>query len=159
MFVSPVVKVNETAPGFRMTVLIELEEKREGDMSGMDSESTDANGAGISALISISLISLISTEVIVMGDIGDEAASAINTVVALRPLDNESASPMTVGLNRRASAETDVAKTSAAVVTVLFLLDLYIEKIKIPIFLDIYTKIKSMTRYAMYYNYTSYIFP
>ena len=96
-----------------MTVLIELEEKREGDMS-MDSESIAANGAGIS---------LISTEVNVMGDIGDEAASAINTVVALR-LDKESASPMTVGLNKRASAETDVAKTSAAVVTVLFLLDL-----------------------------------
>ena len=34
-----------------------------------------------------------------------------------------------VGLNKRASAETDVAKTSAAVVTVLFLFDLQ-ERVK-----------------------------
>ena len=70
----------------------------------------------------------VSTDANVIGDIGEDAASAINTVVALR-LDKESASPMTVGLNKRASAETDVAKTSAEVVTVLFLLDLYVEKI------------------------------
>ena len=72
------------------------------------------------------LTSLISTEVNVIGDMGDEAASAtISTVVALQPLNKESEAslwppPMTVGLNIRASAETDVAKTSAAVVTVLF---------------------------------------
>ena len=84
--------------------------------------------SGAAAVDICGLTSLISTEVNVIGDMGDEAASAtINTVDALQPLDKESTAsprppPMTVGLNNRASAETDVAKTSAAVVTVLFLL-------------------------------------
>merc|ERR1719237_305522 len=85
--------------------------------------------SGAAAAVDIcGLTSLICTEVNVIGDMGDEAASdTISTVVALQPLDKESTAsprppPMTVGLNNRASAETDVAKTSAAVVTVLFLL-------------------------------------
>lgn len=90
--------------------------------------------SGAAAAVDIcGLTSLISTEVNVIGDMGDEAASAtISTVVALQPLDKESTAsprpPMTVGLNNRASAETDVAKTSAAVVTVLFLLVLQTRK-------------------------------
>ena len=73
---------------------MELEENRDGDTS---SRPRDVIGT----------VSLISTEVNVTGDIGDEAASALDRYIGGL-------------LNKRASAETEVAKTSA-VVTVLFL--------------------------------------
>ena len=75
-------------------MLMELEENRDGDTS---SRPRDVIGT----------VSLISTEVNVTGDIGDEAASALDRYIGGL-------------LNKRASAETEVAKTSA-VVTVLFL--------------------------------------
>ena len=73
---------------------MELEENRDGDTS---SRPRDVIGT----------VSLISTEVNVTGDIGDEAASALDRYIGGL-------------LNKRASAETEVARTSA-VVTVLFL--------------------------------------
>ena len=75
-------------------MLMELEENRDGDTS---SRPRDVIGT----------VSLISTEVNVTGDIGDEAASALDRYIGGL-------------LNKRASAETEVARTSA-VVTVLFL--------------------------------------
>ena len=72
--------------------MIELEENRDGDTSSRPRV--------------IGTVSLISTEVNVTGDIGDEAASALDRYIGGL-------------LNKRASAETEVAKTSA-VVTVLF---------------------------------------
>ena len=75
---------------------MELEENRDGDTSSRPRV--------------IGTVSLISTEVNVTGDIGDEAASARDDLL-LRYIGGL--------LSKRASAETEVAKTSA-VVTVLF---------------------------------------
>ena len=82
-------------------MLIELEENRDGETS---SRPTD------DVIDVIGTVSLISTEVNVTGDIGDEAASARDDLL-LRYIGGL--------LSKRASAETEVAKTSA-VVTVLF---------------------------------------
>ena len=81
-------------------MLIELEENRDGETSSRPTDVIDVIGT----------VSLISTEVNVTGDIGDEAASARDDLL-LRYIGGL--------LSKRASAETEVAKTSA-VVTVLF---------------------------------------
>ena len=84
---------------------MELEEKRDGETSESEIEAAEAPAAVIG------IVSLISTEVNVTGDMGDEAASACEARwLLLRYVG---------GLNKRASADTEVAKTSA-VVTVLF---------------------------------------
>ena len=60
---------DDEAPGLSMTVFMEFDEKRDGEIAVWSSSNTTVKAGSL----------IISTDVKVIGDIGDEAASVIET--------------------------------------------------------------------------------